>query len=52
MILADRSASGVGVSRIDVKLEAVSGNEAAEERTMADLEGRSSRDGGTSVSEL
>lgn len=52
MILADRSASGIGVSRIDVKLEAVSGNDAAEERMMADLEGRSSRDGGTSISGL
>ena len=47
MILADRSAAGNGVSSIDVKLEAVNGYEAAEERMIADLEGRSSKDGRT-----
>jgi hypothetical protein len=52
MILADRSAAGSGVSIIDVRLEAVSGYEAAEERIIADLEGRSSRDGRTWLSEL
>lgn len=52
MILADCSAAGSGVSRIDVRLEAVNGYDAAEERMIADLEGRSSKDGGTSLSGL